>query len=247
MIRGPQRKLSEVGGLRAALALLGLCFGVCAALGAGAAAEELFLDLTTPAVADAERAQTWGCVGGFLAGSSDGCMYIPPRPALRLQITQLTGDTFRVGDEVVCELRITNTGNGPILIPWSVDPSILRTPKCEWLAKTKGTVGVTLTLGLDLVDQQGYSELTVAHELFGISSEPATVRTLAPQESLRVKMAGRANVSDIQARRAKANLRLSLPQRFTVAGTLDWNDSAVFGAYSEVRSDNLLHVTISQR
>ncbi len=249
MARGLRNGTARRGGACRAFGFIEFFLGLLAALGtAGASgAQGLFLDLTTPEVADVERAQTSGCGGGMLTGGSDGSIYVPPRPALRLEITHLNADTFSIGDEIVCELRITNTGGGPILIPWSVDRSIVWGPNCSWLVTTKGTVGVTLMLRLDLVDPQGYSQATVAHQLFGISSDHATVRTLGPHQSLRVKMADKTDVSYIQQRRAAANLRLNLPQRFTLAGALEWNDSAVFGAYSAVRSDNSFQVTISKR
>lgn len=221
----------------------------CALVGAAlpAGEHELFLDLTGPEVERVEGAVKMGCGGGGSLLSSNEGIILPPRPPLELEIISLDRRSYKLGDEVVCELRVTNASNNRVLFPWSVGRSVILGNDCEWLAKAPGEVGLTATLGLSLMDAAGYGELTAAHGLYGISTKPASYRALGPHESMRVRMGGHADLYYLSAQRQKAGLAFSLPQDFTAVAFLEWDDSPTFGKYAQVRSHNHLQLTIAPK
>lgn len=198
---------------------------------------ELLLDLTKPEVARAERATKVGCGGG---GSLRPIL--PPEPPLRLEIISLDRASYRLGSDLVWELLVTNAGARNFLIPWSLDETILRGKRCEWLAEH--AVGVTMMLSLSFTDSDGYYEPVVAHMLYGVSSHSGTLRALAPGQALRVRVGTTLRLDSIRMHRAERRLGFELPQRFTVTAMLDWSDSAGLGRYSPVRSENQLQATV---
>jgi hypothetical protein len=148
-----------------------------------------------------------------------------------------------LGEEATSELVLTNTGGGPIRIPWSVDPSLVFGKDCKWLLGP-GVVGLHGSITLVLEDKSGKKDFIAGHNLFGVSCDPSTFRELAPGESMEIKTAGKVELYNIATEMRRASLPLAFPIAVTVTGSFTLDDSAAFGRYRPVASANSLRVTV---
>lgn len=150
-----------------------------------------------------------------------------------------------MGQPLTANLRLTNASDDPVRVPWSVDHGIVFGKNCEWLPKP-GAAGLMSTISLVLTDTGGYKQFIAGHGLYGISTSPATYRTLRPHGTLDVRMGGKIDLHDIIVQRREAGLPLALPQSFTVTAIFDWSDGG-FGKYRQVPSNNRLRVILVEK
>ena len=202
---------------------------------AAARGPRLVLDLTPPSVGEAQRALTWGCTGGGLGPLR------PPKLPLALRLTSLDRETYRLGEEAISELVLTNTGGAAVRIPWSVDASLVFSKDCRWLPRP-GVVGLHGSVTLMLEDESGKRDFVAGHNLFGVSSDPSTFRELAPGETMEIKMAGKVELHNIPMGVGGAGAPACVPVTVTANFALD--DSPAFGRYSPVVSANSLRLTV---
>ena len=139
---------------------------------------QLLLDLTVPSVQRQETQLTFGCGGGSLVGTGHGVV-LPPALPLALHVAPLNIRTYRSGDQLTALLILTNEGNAPIKIPMSVNAGLIFGSDCKWLPG-QGVVGLHGRITLVLNEVSGQRYLTVAHALYGVSSDPSTYYGLAP-------------------------------------------------------------------
>jgi hypothetical protein len=138
---------------------------------------------------------------------------------------------------------LTNTGNEPVRIPWSVDANLVFRKDCKWLP-APGVVGLHGDITLVLEDESGQKDFIGAHGLFGVSTDPNTFRELAPGDSVLIKTGGRMNLYNITLERKKAGVSGDFPIRLTVTARFTLDDSPAFGRYRPVVSANSLRITV---
>lgn len=206
--------------------------------------EEVLLDLTTPNVRKTIQAQTTIC-GGMKGDTLIGDTHVAPSEApLSLQVACLNHPKYTVGDEIVCEVHLTNKGWRPIAIPWSPDQETVFGKNCEWLPKASGATGWRAMLTLEFQSRDGYKEPIASHALYGISSNAATFRTLAPKESVRIKFAGKLYFNDLIRKGKERGVKFSLPQEFVVRASFDLDDSSIFRPYDKIYSVDSFQVKV---
>ena len=213
-------------------------------LGSGPADKLLLLDLTTSEIQHVEAQFNWGCSGGSLLSTTQGIVLPPPLP-LRLRIDSVTEEPYRLGQDVASQLILTNTGNESIRIPWSVDANLVFRKDCKWLPPS-GVVGLHGAVTLVLEDESGHKDFIGAHGLFGIASDPATFRELAPGDSVLIKTAGRMDLYNIAIERKKAGISGDFPIRLTVTARFTLDDTPAFGRYRPAVSENKMEVSINK-
>ena len=208
----------------------------------------LVLDLTTPTVARYERSLAGHCIAGGIAPTSSEGNIKPPTLPIRVEAVNLDRKSYAVGEAVRATVRLTNIGRQPIPIPWALDVALVLTQNCTWQPLSSGAKPLHASVAISLVDDNGNSEAIVAHYLYGVTSDPATYRTLAPKESVVVRMPGRIDVSYINEQRLKEKKKLLvLPLNFKVVASFEYSDVPRFGEYPEVQSENTILVRVTDK
>lgn len=224
-----------------------IALGWCLLIGRPSAtlAQQFFLDLTRPIVAQTEADQSWGCGGGQSVATERGEVR-PPGLPLSVRILSLSAKGYHVGDVLTSELLLTNIGTSPFRVPTTVDQGLAFDPHCKWLPKP-GTTGLHGSVGLRLADSSGHFVFIGGHSLFGLSDNAATFCELAPGKSMRIKTSGKVILeytSPIQKSLAAGKVR-SVP--LTVTAILTMDDTPSFGAYRPVVSANSVGVELMAR
>src|SRR5262249_55971144 len=124
-------------------------------------------------------------------GVGPGGSHTRERPkALRVTLLGLDKQTYRIGDEAIFDIRLENVTKNTIVIPWSgdhekVNPDENQTPPNYLMS------GVSLTF------QDGaYGEQIFGVEgIFGSSLVPASLKTLEPRRSVRIRLKTRLSLS----------------------------------------------------
>jgi hypothetical protein len=198
---------------------------------------ELFLDLTAPQVKQMDHSNRVGCsAGGGLF--VDDTPFRPPKLTVSLEIEWLNQKRFDLSEEAVGEVRLTNTGNQPIMLPWSLDSDIVYGKDCRDLEKPKPPGTLVGSLYLKLADSQGRAKLIGGHNLFALRDDEATYRVLAPQQSARIRLGGKVHPPDVPIGSAGAT------NHFEVTAVFDLTDSSLPNAYQTVTSTNHKDVTV---
>ncbi len=130
-----------------------------------------------------------GCVefsGGTLA---DGEQVIQPkneRGKLRIEFSQLLDTTLSVSETVDAEIRMTNSGDQPIEIPWSADAGVI--PKGQDPARAVWQVGA---FWFKLSGKQNGRLLlaSMSQHLYGTKISSASELVIPPGESVRARVA----------------------------------------------------------
>jgi hypothetical protein len=198
----------------------------------------LFLDLTTSAVRRMDQSKTVGCGSGggvFTSGTAQR----PPQLTVTLDLEWLNQDHFRLGDHVVADVRLTNTGHDSITLPWNPDSDVVYGKDCRDLEKPRSSATLVGSLILKVVDSDGRARPIGGHELFALRDNPTTYRVLAPGQSARIRVDGRMYVSQGMTKSASAGAT----DHFKVVATLDLSDSSLPNAYQTVVSANSMDVT----
>jgi hypothetical protein len=202
----------------------------------------IFLDLTTPEVRLMDRAKTVGC-GGFGATFSTAVPYHPPQLTLALEIARLNQDNFRLGEDVVCDVRMINTGDKSILLPWNPDSDTVYGKDCRGLGMSTPALSLEGSLGLKVIDPAGRTKFVGGHRLFALSGDTATLRALAPGQSACIRVSGSMDVPQVPT-----NSSLPKPAiHFKLIAVFDLRDSSLPNAYQTVVSTNDRRVTIAGR
>jgi hypothetical protein len=159
------------------------------ALGAGA--QERLVDLTPRSESAGQSAsqsnwrEDFGC-----RGRSNG--RIGPAPALSLAVTGLDRAELSMGTEFVADIRVTNTGTEPVIVP-----TVLAYEFEDGFASAPYVVQGSL--GLPFVDAKGREYTLAGTVLRGSPGRPGTVESLAPGESLTIHFPGWFLVMDSPA------------------------------------------------
>jgi hypothetical protein len=98
---------------------------------------------------------------------------------ISLEIVKLSSDTLEVGGEGRAEVRLRNTGDTPIQIPWSRDSTVMRkAPNPDHLEWEQGNLDVVL------IDKQNHTIALKSAErwLFGSQFVTGSQLTIKPGE-----------------------------------------------------------------
>lgn len=206
--------------------------------------QELFLDLNAREVRENLKAQTRGCSGGRLAAATHREVG-KPELTLSLEIESLNPRHFKIDDEIVSEVRLTNIGSKPVIFPWSWDYQAVYGKNCEW-PKVPEARGLRGMLRLEFDNGAGQVEFLASHGLYGISSDSGSYRWLAPNESVRIKFGAKAYLPQLVARRVKKEPGSKSPEQYVVTASFDLDDSSLWNPYKELRSTNQIPVSIHE-
>ncbi len=202
------------------------------------------LDLTLPSVAAVERARKTGCEEGRLGGAIDGPPARPRSPGLSLRIASLDPLNYKPGGDLTALLVLANTGQSPVLVPWTVESSLVYSEGCERVHLRPGVKALVGEIGILVEDDLGNKQAQASHGLFAVSSNPGSFRELPPGESLSIKIGGQLDLSWIQAERQKANAPLSFPLTLKVVATFELHDGIELTGGSPLISVNQLRITV---
>lgn len=228
----------------AACAVFGLLLPWAAVRGQGS----MVLDLSSPAAVRQLDALTGECTGGR---SVAALLHHPetwrkPQVLLKLEILDLSGTSFKIGDYMTAELRLTNVGEAAIMLPWDIHASTVYGPKptCKW-PKEGGAVGLREVLAVYLEAEsgksgRGYGSIVY---LYGISTEPNSYRSLPPGKTATFKISSAVSVPP----EALAGQGAIETAQFTAFAVLKLDDSAERGPYEDIRSNNQFTVYISPK
>ena len=148
----------------------------------GVQAQERLVDLTPKSERDGQTASqsNWreqvDC-----RGRSTG--RIGPAPTLSLAVARLDRSELSMGGQFVADIRVTNTGAEPVILP-----TVLAYEFGDGFAD--GPYAVEASLGLPIVDAEGREHTLAGTVLRGSPSRPGTVESLAPGESLTIRFPG---------------------------------------------------------
>jgi len=201
-----------------------------------------FLDLTTPEVKEMDKSKTVGCHSGRGVYVTGGRLR-PPRLTLGFDIEQVNRDRFRLGDVVVADMLITNTGNKPVLLPWNPDRDIVYGKDCNGLGLAGPPATLEGSMALKLVDSEGRGKWVGAHFLYARRDQPTSYRVLPPQQSARVRVDGRLT----PPLPATGIPPAPGPLRFKLIASFDLADSTLPNAYVTVVSENQKEVIVAGR
>jgi len=183
-----------------------------------------------------DEAKTIGCGSGGGVFVSDGPPPATPQLTLTLDVERLNQDRYNLGDEIVAELRLTNTGDRPIVLPWNPDDAIVYGKDCRDLHKPKPAGTLVGSIVVSFIDAAGHPQVQAGHELFGLLGTPSTYQKLLPQESARIRVGGKVYVANFMAS--------SEPAHFQVVASFELRDSSLPDAYRTVTSINHQDVTL---
>jgi len=149
--------------------------------------EAAYLDLVTKPVQPrlTEPASVSATGGG--AGAGDGAETHPPPQPLQVTVSNVEGAENKIGENLIYEVKILNTGNGTVKIPWVPSPRDIEPAKPGpyeyWMAN----------LAPRLVNSSGQVAALEAVVLYG-SDAPSTMLELAPGHWVRVRAKTQLNL-----------------------------------------------------
>jgi hypothetical protein len=167
--------------------------------------DEYLLDLTKP-VSRKERKKS-----GSMGGSSASMEGDSRRQVINLKLTLLSLDKqdYRLGDYVICEVRLHNISKSPVFLPWSADYDKVK-PNDE---KTPPGF-LSAFLNLTAMDENEGLIFFNGVSIYGSALLPGSIKQLDPGKSVRIKMRpmltiGSADVVDRIVKRLPFKMKLN--------------------------------------
>jgi hypothetical protein len=156
------------------------------ALAAVGVQEGRVVDLTPKIGAQAE---THSSVPEQVDCRGRGTGRIGPAPTLKLTITGLDGTEYSMGGQIVADIRVTNVGKAPVVLP-----SVLSQDFGSGFALPP--YAIEASLGILGIDASG-REITLSGTILrGSPSRFGTTESLAPGESLTIRFPGWTAIVD---------------------------------------------------
>ena len=179
-------------------------------------ARERVVDLTPKSETDGRAAarSNWRTDRVDCRGRSTG--RIGPAPTLNVTIARLDRAEVVVGGQFAADIRLTNTGTEPVILP-----TALANEFGEGFAR--GPYAVQASLGLRVVGAKGREYTSAGTVLRGSPSRPATVETVGPGESLTIHFPGWFLIVDDPATRVIADAELFATLILSDNNCRDWN------------------------
>jgi hypothetical protein len=114
---------------------------------------------------------------------------IGPAPTLSLTVARLDRSELSMGGQFVADIRVTNTGGEPVILP-----TVLAYEFGDGFAG--GPYAVQASLGFPIVDAEGREHTLAGTVLRGSPSRQETVESLGPGESLTIRFPGWFGIVD---------------------------------------------------
>jgi hypothetical protein len=151
------------------------------------AQETAYLDLATQTIQGRQREPTSasGTAGGV--GGGDGAAFHRPPQLLKLTIFEVEAMGFKIGESLVYEVKLENTGDRAIKIPWTPSPKDIEPSK-------PGPYEYQMvSLAPRLVNPLGQVAPLEAVVIYG-SNAPSTMLELAPGHWVRIRAKSRLSL-----------------------------------------------------
>lgn len=132
------------------------------------------LDLTGPAPCVHDRLYGRGSGGGV--GSN---RRVDHRPPMALRLVSVGPPALRWLDRVVYEIDLENRGTTPLAIPWA--------SQCDVPMEDPNLTTVSVCLAIADNPTREWFGCTA---VFGVKTDPRTMRAIAPHEKVRIRLAG---------------------------------------------------------
>ena len=180
-------------------------------------------------------------------GSCRGVDHEPiPEVKLKVQLDSIEHTTYSVGEDVACQIRLTNVGRQPIAIPWGRDPQIA-VPCCP-LSRYWKLPGKKLNAFFGLrfrAASSAFADVALG-SLYGAMNDSSTYRVLLPRHSSLIKFGGPLQELELGRIMAEGK-KLELPGEFKVTAFYHLNDSSLSNDYKTIESPEPVRLVICQR
>jgi hypothetical protein len=148
----------------------------------GVQAQERVVDLTPKSESDGRTArQSYWREQVDCRGRSTG--RVGPAPTLSLTVARLDRSELSMGGQFVADIRVTNTGTEPVILP-----TVLAYEFGDGFAS--GPYAMQVSLGLSVVDAEGHEHDMAGTVLRGSPSRADTIEWLDPGQSLTIRFPG---------------------------------------------------------
>ena len=221
---------------------LTLALATCAFLSSGAALsqDDYFIDLSVPDAGEND-------CGNMGCGSARAVDHAPiPEVKLTVQLDSIERTTYSVGEDVSCQIRLTNIGEQPIAVPWGRDSQIA-VPCCP-SSRYWGLKGKKLNafFGLRFKDAEGAFADVILGSLYGAMEDSLTYRVLLPRQTALIGFGGPLQ-EDQLGRIMAGGKKLELPREFAVTAFYHLNDSSLPNDYKTIESPEPVRLIICKR
>jgi len=102
-------------------------------------------------------------------------------------------------------------------------------------------------LTLEFSDGAGHTEFIGSQGLYGISTDPTTYCSLAPQQSVRIRIGGKVHLEQVIVERSSEKAKQKLLQEFVVTASFDLDDSSLWNPCKKLRSTNQVLVRVTEK
>ncbi len=223
--------------------LFGILAGALLLPASLASQDRYFLDLTLPGAILAPPEQRTRC-GPRLSGGGHGVAHIElPDISLALEIFRLSAGTYKLGQQITYELRLTNVGRVAISIPWSTDEGLAGDNCYHPEQGFAGRRSLTGTFALEFTNSEGIAAGVGPHALYAAQGNPDTYRVLEPRESARIKLNG---VVDLSKPRLRPEYKFELLSDFSVTAWLLLDNSMLGNPFKDLTSINPIKVRVEK-
>jgi hypothetical protein len=144
-----------------------------------------FLDITNQIVTPRKHQPKFISGSGGMAFGGDGAVVYEDR-SLRITLLPLTRNTFQLGDEIIYEIKIENTGPQSKIIPW--DPTI---QDVEPAVPNQGYAYTQAIFSLRFTNENNLTEASEVSVLYGTETRKSSTLQLEPGQSVRIRAKAR--------------------------------------------------------
>jgi hypothetical protein len=145
-------------------------------------------DDTSPSAHADGKSVSDGCnqfSGGTLADGERASESVRNKPKLLVEFSRPPAESLAIGQAVDAEVRMTNTGNKPIEIPWSTDLAVV--PKNQDPAQATWSVG-TFWFFLDGRGDHRLLLASTSRRLYGTKASAGSEITIPAGQSVRARV-----------------------------------------------------------
>jgi hypothetical protein len=206
------------------------------------AEDRYLLDLTRPSELPQSAKSGFGC--GPRLGGGDHGGFVQPIAPLTFEIVSFDKSAYTLGEDMICQIRLTNVGSKPVRIPWNPN-SDYGNKDCTGGAIDTAKASLTATVALVFTSADGSERGLPLYGLYGRPSIPDTIRTLNPGETASIKVMVRL-VLPVAPRNQPSVRSLDLPQDFAITATYNLDDTSLVNPYTTVTSKNHVMLTVER-
>lgn len=183
----------------------------------------------------------WQWRGVFVSGRPNR----PPELGLRLSIKDVSKRFVTAGQSLTADVRLTNTGDKSIALPWDPNQTIVYGKDCQGIGPPGPGHPVTLegSLLLKLARGKVEGDVVGGHSLYSRMDQLDSYRVLQPGQSAVIRVGGKFNPPSTD--------NIGHPKRrpgtFRLIAVFTLTDSAKLNPYRSVVSENSVAVAEASR